>query len=171
MMSQQQFTFEFVERQIRKKTFGILSTVSARGRAQSTGAMYGVSPPDAKFSIYILTHKSYQKTRNIRRNSSVSLVIPYPHYYLRFVPSSCISFQGRAKIMPFNHPEPQESFRRKRMLRSNLKAARQLKDQAVFIKIKPDRKISCYGIGIGVMKLRKHPDSGSYSVTIPSERL
>jgi hypothetical protein len=133
--------------------------------------MYGVSPPFAKLSIYILTNKVYQKTRNIRRNSSVSLVIPYPHYYLRFAPSSCISFQGRAKIVPFNNPEAQESFSKKRMLRSNLKTGGQMKSQAVFIKIKPDRKISCYGIGIGVMKLRKHSDSGSYSVTIPSKRL
>jgi hypothetical protein len=170
-MSQNQFTFEFVERQIRKKTFAILSTVGPKGRAQSSGVMFGVSPPDAKFSIYVLTHKSYRKIRNVRRNSSVSLVIPYPHYYLRFVPSSCISFQGRAKILPFNNPEAQESFRKKRMLRSNLKAGRQMKGQTVFIKIKPDRKISCYGVGIGVMKLRKHPDSGSYSVKIPSERL
>ena len=170
-MSQHQFTFEFVERQIRKKTFGILSTVSARGRAQSTGVIYGVSPPDVKLSFYILTHKSYRKTRNIGRNSHVSLVIPYPHYYLRFVPSSCISFQGIAKIVPFNNPEAQESFRKKRILRSNLKAGRQMKGQVVFIKIKPDRRISCYGIGIGVMKLRKHPDSGSYSVTIPPEGL
>jgi nitroimidazol reductase NimA-like FMN-containing flavoprotein (pyridoxamine 5'-phosphate oxidase superfamily) len=170
-MSQNQLTFEFVERQIRKKTFGILSTVSAGGRAQSTGVLYGVSPPDAKLSIYILTNKIYRKTRNIRRNSSVSLVIPYPHYYLRFVPSSCISFQGKAKIVPFNNPEAQESFRKKRMLSSNLKTGGQMKSQAVFIKIKPDRRISCYGIGIGVMKLRKHSESGSYPVTIPSKRV
>jgi len=170
-MSERQFAFDFVEKQIRKKTFGILSTVSTKGRAQSTGIIYGVSPPDSKFSIYILTHRSYRKTKNITRNPHVSLVIPFPHHYLRFVPSSCISFQGRAEIVPFNDPEAQESFMKKRILRMNLNTGRQMKREAVFIKIKPSRKVCCYGIGIGVMKLRKHMESGSYSVVIPVERL
>jgi hypothetical protein len=171
MMSDPEFTFTFIEKQIRKKTFGILSTVSRKGRAQSTGIMYGVSPSDSKFSIYVLTHREYCKTRNVMLNPHVSLVIPFPHYYLRFVPSSCVSFQGTAKIIPFKDPEAQESFRQKRILRTNLKSGLQMKRKVVFIKIKPNREISCYGIGIGVMKLRKHIESGSYSVTIPPERL
>jgi len=170
-MSERQFTFDFVEKQIRKKTFGILSTVSKKGRAQSTGIMYGVSPSGSKFSLYILTHRSYRKTKNLMRNPHVSLVIPFPHYYLRFAPSPCISFQGKAKITSLNDPEAQDSFKQKRILRMNLDAGLRMKREAVFIKIKPNRKISCYGIGIGVLKLRKHMESGSYSVTIPSERL
>jgi len=170
-MSKRQFTFDFVEKQIRKKTFGILSTVSKKGRAQSTGIMYGVSPSGSKFSLYILTHRSYRKTKNLMRNPHVSLVIPFPHYCLRFVPSSCISFQGRAKVVPFNDPEAQESFKQKRILRTNLKAGLRMKREAVFIKIKPNRRISCFGLGIGVLMLRKHMETGSYSVAIPPERV
>jgi hypothetical protein len=46
-----------------------------------------------------------------------------------------------------------------------------VKDEVVFIKIKPDRKIFCYGLGMGVRELQKDVESGSYTVMIPEERL
>jgi general stress protein 26 len=169
-MPQRSFTFEFVEEQIRKKSFGILSTVSPSGSLQSTGILYGVSPPNSKFSIYMMTHKSYEKTRNIMKNSLFSVVIPFPHYYLRFVPSSYISLRGTATIMPFSDVEAQESFRQKRILRMNLATGERTNRETVFIKGTPDVRILSYGVGIGIMMLQKHPEEGSYAVTIPPER-
>ena len=43
-------------------------------------------------------------------------------------------------------------------------------DELIFIKIKPNPKILCYGVGIGMFKLRGSHTTGGYSVTIPEER-
>ena len=51
-MSKTTNTFEYVEKKIRKKTFGILSTVSPKNRAHSTGILYGVSSPEVPFCLY-----------------------------------------------------------------------------------------------------------------------
>ncbi|MHA1717374.1 MAG: pyridoxamine 5'-phosphate oxidase family protein, partial [Promethearchaeota archaeon] len=76
--------FKQVVERLRKKTFGILTTISKDGHPHSTGILYGVSPPGSKFSIYVLTRKSYRKVKNIESNPKVSFVIPFPHYILRF---------------------------------------------------------------------------------------
>jgi hypothetical protein len=45
------------------------------------------------------------------------------------------------------------------------------RQKAVFIKITPNSKLFCYGLGYSLMKLRKNIEIGSYSVSIPEERL
>jgi hypothetical protein len=46
-MSEERRPFEFIEAQLRKKTFGVLSTISPSGSLQTTGILYAVSPPAA----------------------------------------------------------------------------------------------------------------------------
>lgn len=167
--------FKFIEQEIRKKTFGILSTIDQNGKSHSTGIIYSVSSPETKFSLYILTENNYKKVQNIKNNNSVSFVIPFPHHLLRFVPSSCIQFQGIGEILPFTNKEAQNAFEGgSKILKMNFQQARKLnpkQQKAVFIKIKPNSKLFCYGLGYSLMKLRKNIEIGSYSVIIPSERL
>ncbi|MFX0093690.1 MAG: pyridoxamine 5'-phosphate oxidase family protein, partial [Candidatus Hodarchaeota archaeon] len=154
------------------KTFGILSTVSSKNKAHATGILYGVAPSDARFSIYLLTMQSYRKVANVKSNPAVSFVIPFPHY-LRFIPSSCVQFQGTAEIIQYDDLEAQKVFNQKRILKMMLDQVNHLnmKEEAVFIKIKPRGKIFCYGIGISLIRLMRHIEAGSYSVLIPPERL
>ena len=165
--------FDFVEKQIRKKTFGILSTISPKGRIQSTGILYGVSQPDSKFSLYLMTSKNYKKVENIKNNPNISFLIPFPHYFLRFVPDSCVSFQGKAEIKPPDDPEGKKAFSKKLILKMNLEQANRpdLKEELVIIKLMPSGRLACYGLGIGIMKMRKDHEIGIYSVNIPPERL
>ena len=167
-------SFEFVEAEIRKKTFGILSTIDQKGKSHSTGIIYAISPPGSIFSLYILTDRTYKKVKNIRHNSSVSFVIPFPHHFLRFVPSSCVQFQGTAEILPYEDSEAQQAFKMgNKMLMMNLKQAIKedpIGEYTVFIKIIPNQKIFCYGLGISLMKLQKDVEIGSYSVRIPERR-
>jgi general stress protein 26 len=167
-------TFEFVENKMRKKTFGILSTIDQNGNSHSTGIIYAVAPPDSKFALYVLTDKNYKKVKNIKNNSSISFVIPFPHYILRFAPASCIQFQGTAKILPFDNEVAQESFRSgSKILGMNLKEIDNIgKDagEAVFIEVIPNKKLYCYGLGINLLELRKNIESESYIVRIPDER-
>lgn len=165
--------FEFIEKEIRKKTFGIISTIDKNGHSHSTGVVYGVAPISSEFSLYILTDKNYKKVKNLENNNSISFVIPFPHHILRFVPASCVQFQGTAKIVPFSDKEAQESFRGdSKILKMNLQQVRNMPNKgegAVFIKVIPNKKLFCYGVGIGIMKLRKNVESGSYFVKIPDK--
>jgi nitroimidazol reductase NimA-like FMN-containing flavoprotein (pyridoxamine 5'-phosphate oxidase superfamily) len=151
-------------------TFGILSTVNSNGSLQTTGILYGVSPPSAPFRLYLITDPSYLKVRNIRRNPEVSFLVPYPHHFLRFVPASCISFPGTAKIVPDDDPEGRAAFQSSRILRMNLEEAARM-EETVFIKIRPKRRMHCYGVGFGLLELMRNSAGAGYSVEIPAERL
>ena len=167
-------TFEFIEKQIRKKTFGIISTIDQKGHSHSTGIVYGIASSKSNFALYILTHRNYKKVKNIEKSNSVSFVIPFPHHILRFVPASCVQFQGTAEILPFSDKEAQGSFNAgSKILKMNLKQVSERKDKekgVVFIKIIPDRKLYCYGLGFSLNELRKNVETGSYIVTIPQDR-
>ena len=71
--------FEFIEKEIKKKTFGIISTIDQDGHSHSTGIVYGIAPSNSKFALYILTDQNYKKVKNIESNNSVSFV---PIFYL-----------------------------------------------------------------------------------------
>jgi nitroimidazol reductase NimA-like FMN-containing flavoprotein (pyridoxamine 5'-phosphate oxidase superfamily) len=104
-MAKDRFSFDSVEKAVRTKTFGVLTTIDAKGRPHSTGIIYGVSPPTSPFALYILVGENYAKVRNIKRNPSVSLVVTFPHYYVRFAPASYAMFRGTAEIVPFSDPD------------------------------------------------------------------
>jgi hypothetical protein len=162
--------FSFIEAQLRRKTFGVLSTQSPGGSLQATGILYGVSPPSSKLRLYLVTERSYLKVRNISHNPEVAFLVPFPHHLLPFVPASCISLQGTAEIVSLDDPEGREAFAAGRILRDNLKQAASVED-GVFIRIRPKRRVHCYGVGIGLMELARNPHEAGYSLVIPSDRL
>ncbi len=165
--------FEFIDKEMRKMTFGILSSIDQNGKSHSTGIIYGVAPKTSKFCLYLLTDKNYKKVKNIKNNNSVSFVIPFPHHVLRFVPASCIQFQATAELIPYSDEEAQSVFKNgSKILKMNIDQISNLnnQDDAIFIKIIPHNKLFCYGVGLSLMELRKHIESGSYFVTIPLEK-
>ena len=170
-MSLIKFNFSFIEKEVRKKTFGILNTLNLDGTPHTTGILYGVSKPDAEFALYLLTSRKYRKVRNIQRNPKVSFIIPFPHHHLRFVPSGTITLNGVAKLVPVNSENIIEVFSEKRVLKMIIADIDFDKNEEyVFIKIEPDPKILCYGVGFSIWKLRGSHTEGGYFVTIPSEK-
>jgi len=173
-MSKKTLNFEFIEKEIRKKTYGILSTIDQNGNSHSTSVLYAVSPPESKFALYILTEKNYRKVKNVENNNSISFVIPFPHHFLRFVPANCVQFQGYGKIMPYNNFEAQQAFLAgPKILKMNIEQVGKMNSEyedPVFIKILPKKNLYCYGVGINLMELRKNIESGSYTVSIPPDR-
>jgi nitroimidazol reductase NimA-like FMN-containing flavoprotein (pyridoxamine 5'-phosphate oxidase superfamily) len=168
-MARKQFSFEFVEGQVRKKSFGVLSTIDSKGRPHSTGLLYGVTSPNAPFRIYNLVGRDYVKVKNILRNPRVSFVVTFPHYYLRFAPASYVMFRGTAEILPFSDEAGRQAFQTKRILRMNLESDYEVSEMA-FIRIAPDPRVICFGLGFGIMELRGDHTNLGYSVTIPPER-
>jgi len=162
------FPFAYVERQLRRKNTGILSTVAPEGRAHSVGVVYGVSPPELPFSLYLITRPTLKKARNIRSNPNVSFVVPFPHHFFRFVPASCVQFQGRAQLLPSDDSVANKVFQSSLVLRQSLKHTKNL-GEPVFIRIVSDERIFTWGIGASVWQIIRHAAKNCY-VIIPQNR-
>ncbi|TFG27411.1 hypothetical protein EU527_18580 [Candidatus Thorarchaeota archaeon] len=154
-----------------KKTFGVLTTIDSKGRPHSTGIIYGVSPPSSPFALYVLIGENYVKVRNIHKNPSVSLVVTFPHYWMRFVPASYAMFRGTAEIVPFDIPDAKWAMSQSRIGRMNLNTdVETAGTRMVFIKITPEPTIFCYGLGFSIMEMRSNHTNVGYKVTIPENR-
>lgn len=161
--------FYFVEKEIRKKTFGILSTITPNNRPHSTGILYAVSKRGKPLRFYCLTSKKYKKARNIEKDPAISFVIPFPHYYIRFAPSACVQFQGEARLTSFDSKsEILDLFQEKRVLRLiNKHITPESGKDYVFIEIVPDGTLYCHGLGFRIMEQRKSHEKTHYKVILP----
>lgn len=165
------FTFDFVEQQVRKKTFGVLTTIDSKGRPHSTGVFYAVGPPEKPFVLYSISGANYAKVKNIKQNPNVSLVVTYPHYYVRFAPASYVMFRGIAQILPGDDMDGRWAMSQSRIGRMNLQTdADELGVEYIYIKLIPEPAVFCYGLGYGLMEMRRNHAGLGYKVTIPEER-
>ena len=163
--------FDLVEREVRRKSFAILSTVDSKNRPHSTGIIFAVSPPGEELAFYIVTQSKSAKVRNIKRDPNVSLVVTFPHYYLRFIPDNTVMFRGEADLIPLDDEGAQAAFAQKKMTRMNLEVDSEVLKDSVVIRIRPSKTVYVYGVGIGLNQMRKDPTSARYKVRIPPERL
>ncbi len=164
-------SFRYVEKAVRKRKFGVLSVVDPKGSPHSTGILYGVSHPDSRLAFYVITKKSAAKVRYLKKNPNVSLLVTFPHYYLRFAPDSTVMFRGIADFVTLDDKDVQWAFSQGRILQENLQVDSEVMRDAVVIRIKPHKTIYCYGIGVSINQLRKDPTAASYRITIPPDRL
>jgi len=170
-MTDSKFSFDLVESKVRKKSFGVLTTIDSKGRPHSTGIIYAVGPPDSPFALYSIVSANYAKVRNIKRNPNVSLVVTFPHYWIRFAPASYAMFRGTAQILPENDEEGRWAMSQSRIGRMNLQTeAEEVGVELAYIKITPEPTVFCYGVGMGLMELRSNHENAAYKVTIPEER-
>ena len=114
------FLFEYVERMLRRKNFGVLGTISHDGSPHSVGVVYAVGPRDAPFCLYLITRPVLKKARNIHSNPTVSFVVPFPHYIFRSLPPACIQFQGKAELISIDDPAAVKSFQSSLVLRRSM---------------------------------------------------
>jgi hypothetical protein len=162
------FTFAYVENMLRKKNFGILSTMTTTGKLHSVGVVYATSPPSQPFSIYVVSRVVLKKVKNISNNPNVAFVVPFPHYFIRIIPPACIQFQGKAELIPFDDPIVTKAFQSSIVLRRSIMHNMNLGENT-FIKIIPDNKIFSFGIGESIWQfLRpKNKSLKNYYVTVP----
>jgi hypothetical protein len=164
-------SFKRVEKELRKRTFGILSTVSRSGKAQSSGVLCGISPPGVPFGIYIISGRNHAKVRNIAANPNVSFIVPLFRRVLSFVPPACIQIHGSANILEATDEVALQTFRTSFALRMILHEASALDSanhgNACFVRIEPDPLINTYGVGFSGWQLRKHWADAGAKVHIP----
>ena len=168
---QERSRFDRVEREVREKTFGIISTVDSKNRPHSTGIIFAVSAPEDEFAFYIVTLEKSAKVRNIKQNPHVSFLVTFPHHFLRFIPASTVMFRGTAELLPLDDDGAQRAFAQKYMTKANLDVDSEVLKGSVVIRIRPYKTVYVYGVSIGLNAMRKDPTSARYKVTIPSERL
>ncbi len=165
-MTDTPLTFTQVESAVRKKTFAVLTTIGPEGRPHSTGVLYGIAPPSSPFALFVLTLETYVKVRNVRANPTASLAVTFPHRIMSFVPASCATFHGRIDVVPIDDPDGLWAFDQHRILRDNMTSLDGGTGHAVFLKLVPEPKVLCYGLGIGLREMRKHREQLGYSVSI-----
>jgi hypothetical protein len=77
-------------------------------------------------------------------------------------------FRGPAEILPDSDSDGRWAMSQFRIGRMNLQT--DTDEELVYIKMTPEPTVSCYGVGIGLMELRRHLENAMYKVTIPSNR-
>jgi general stress protein 26 len=70
--------FEGVEKALRQRTFGTLSTLTEQGAPHATGVVYAVSARDVPLILYVTTRTTTRKVRNIRTHADIAFVVPVP---------------------------------------------------------------------------------------------
>jgi len=169
-------TFSRVFKELSKRDFGVLSTITEDKRVHSVGVCYGVSPSRTPFCLYVLAEPRSKKVRNIASNSNVSIVVPLARRIFSFVPPAYIMLQGEAEILRGDDTAATSSFKSRYMLRMLLRWANDQRisygTETCFIRIKPHPIIITYGLGLSLMSLRRNIGSSGESVVkvvIPPE--
>ncbi len=166
-----ELTFEMVEDAIRRKNYGVLSTITGNGRPHSAGVLYGVSARTRPFALYIVTDRRSKKARDIMRNPSISFAIPIPRRP-SFLPPNSVQFQGAAEVLPLSDEAAREAFNASRVLRRVLRMQlAQKEDVSTFLRVQPDPVVFTYGLGMSILRLMKHIEAAATRVEIPSSRL
>lgn len=164
-------TFARVVRELRRRDFGVLSTVTPEGRPHSVGVVYGVSRPGRPFQLYVMTRRRLRKARNVVENPSVSFVVPLTRRLLWFLPPPCIQFQGHAEVLDRDDPGGVETFRSfamgRRILSMYEEFARRGETGVCFLRITPDPTLSTYMVGHSIWELMRRMESGIERVRVP----
>lgn len=162
-------------KELRRRSFGILGTVSRDGRPHATGVAYVASAIGKPLAMYVVTDTGTKKVRNITHNPNVSFVIPIPRTLMTMVPMSCIQFQGKARILAAGDTGAVESLKSTRIGRMMLGTATEANKEdtggkpVCFIVITPDSVIHTYGIGMSLLQMRRSMGQARGKVEVPAE--
>ncbi|MFX1285053.1 MAG: hypothetical protein ACFFB5_15430 [Promethearchaeota archaeon] len=164
--------FEFIANKIRNQTFGLLDIISPEGETQTSGVSYGVSPPESKFGIYILSNQNDLNFKKIKGNPRISFSIPLCHRFICFLPFSTVYFESKAEIIPYNNSEAQKIFRKTRKLRTMLKEAIKLNEEKglIFIRLKPSKRVLLYRPSLSFRSLLRKNERTYDIIKIPEDK-
>lgn len=166
-------TFQIVLNELKRRNFGVISTVTKDGRCHSTGITYAVSLIEGPLEIYVMSRRKNRKVRNIMANPNVSVVVPLTRRLLTFLPPPCIQFQGKAEILDWKDEAGVRTFKVSYVNRTILGMYEKLYQRGergiCFLRITPDKVIFTYGLGYSIWELRQSMGKGLAKVEIPEE--
>lgn len=164
-------TLDAIAKDLRKRDFGVLTTVGEDGRPDSVGVNYGVSLSESPFSIYVMTRRHLKKARNIAVNPSISFIVPLTRRLLWFLPPPTIRFQGQAEILDWRVATGVQVFKSflmgRQILRKYQEAFDRGETRVCFLRITPDAEVSTYMVGYPVWEISRRMETGSATVPVP----
>jgi nitroimidazol reductase NimA-like FMN-containing flavoprotein (pyridoxamine 5'-phosphate oxidase superfamily) len=164
-------TYESVLKELRKRSFAVLSTADENGHPHAVGVEYGVSPRGD--AIYVMTRRQLKKVRNISANSHVAVSVPLTRRLLWFLPPPSIQFQGTAEILEQTDEVGIQTFSRffmgRRILRMYEEFARRGETRVCFIRIVPVAEMSTYMVGHSILELMRRMEVGIGKVAVPAQ--
>jgi general stress protein 26 len=172
-MTKQDKGFRQVERAIRSRTFGTLSTLTREGRPHATGVVYAVSPPSHPLTLYVTTRTTTVKVANIRNAPDVAFVIPVPRRAIPLFPPAAVQFQATATIVDADDSAALAAFRSTWFHRRILRAEQHIVAEGgemCFIAIRPHHTLFTYGIGMSALDILRRPRQAISRVHLPTGR-
>ena len=164
-------TFETVLKELRKRSFAVLSTIDEQGTPHAVGVEYGVAPSGG--AIYVMTRKHLKKARNIAADPHVALVVPLTRRLLWFLPPPSIQFQGTAEIVDRSDQEGLRTFQTffmgRRILKMYEEFERRGETRVCFLRIVPEPEISTYMVGHSIWELSRRMEVGIGKVEVPAQ--
>ncbi|MBD3193618.1 MAG: hypothetical protein GF317_01080 [Candidatus Lokiarchaeota archaeon] len=86
------------------------------------------------------------------------------------MPPNTVMFNGSISIESVENANIVEIFMKKRILRMMIEEmTEEEKNDYIFLKLTPNRKVFCYGLGISMFKLKGKHTQGGYTVSIHLE--
>ena len=146
-----------VRRAIARASYCTLATASAANRPHVVGVLYAEVDGD----LWVATLENSVKVRNVRENERVAVCIPVRRYPVG--PPFSVQFQGRAEVVPVDHPPAVALLEAGRLKR--ITSHGELDDPAAcFLRLTPGRRVATYGIGVPLFTLLRDPIHASRSV-------
>jgi nitroimidazol reductase NimA-like FMN-containing flavoprotein (pyridoxamine 5'-phosphate oxidase superfamily) len=147
-------------RAIHRHHFAVLSTVSPAGHPHAAGVSY--CAVDER--LYVNTHRTSRKARNVAADGRVGVVIPVRR--LPVGPPFNVQFQGTATLLAQDDPEITALLAHNE-LRGIVSHGELDEADGCFLRIEPTRRIHTYGIGVSVMAVARDPlHNGPRSITV-----
>lgn len=172
-MTEPDRAFGVVERTIRRRTFGTLSTLTRRGSPHATGVVYAVSPPSQPLMLYVTTRTTTVKVANVRTEPGVAFVIPVPHRGIPLFPPAAVQFQADATIVGADDTAALHAFEASWFHRRILGTEQHIVTEGAnmcFIAIRPRRTLYTYGIGMSALDILRHPRQAISRIDLPAGR-
>lgn len=155
-------TLALVERAIGRRSFCVLGTVSAAGRPHAAGVIYTAVDGDLWASV----DRSSRKARNIAANRFVHVQIPVRRAPVG--PPSSIQFAATAELFGPDDPTVQPLLAANRLKKVTGHGELERPD-AVLVRIRPDRVLHTYGLGLSLLKLIRDPLRAGGRVVRPAQ--
>lgn len=155
-------TLALVERAIGRRSYCVLGTVSTAGRPHAAGVIYTTVDGD----LWVSVDRSSRKARNIAASPFVHVQIPVRRGPVG--PPSSIQFAARAELFDPGDPAVQALLAANRLKKVAGHGELERPDAAL-VRIRPDRVLHTYGLGLSLIKLIRDPLNAAGRVERPAQ--
>ncbi len=140
-----------IDRILRRRSYGVLSTVSPAGYPHAAGVIYAL----AGDHLYINTAATSRKARNIEQCDRIAMVIPVRRVPVGGPPSA-VQFQSTATLLAPSSDTVGQLLEQGQLGSITGHGELELPDSCFLQIALPDRLVT-YGLGMPLLQLIRHP--------------